>query len=88
VPIFKLKSTERKLCSTKPTPINLFDGFIPDVRVGYALPVHDHADLDSCKSNITSHRVHLYAYILEVSVLHVNWTFVRFTHDAYNEFRT
>jgi hypothetical protein len=33
VPISKHKSTERKLYSTKPTPIILFDGFIPDVGV-------------------------------------------------------
>jgi hypothetical protein len=39
----------------------------------------------SCKSNITSHRVFIY---LNVSVVHVNRTFVRFTHDAYNGFRT
>jgi hypothetical protein len=53
VPISKHKSTERKLYSTKPTPIIRFDGFIPDVGVVYAPPVNDHADLASCKSNIT-----------------------------------
>jgi hypothetical protein len=35
-------------------------------------PVHDHADLASCKSTITSHRVHLLNAYISESVLHVN----------------